>query len=162
MLTGCSSPSIHQSPPRSLRTANALPTALDPVFSFRKQSLFLHDRSLNLATPNQMINFERERIGYRAITEAEQAAREGHYFRFWWRTKRPARVTVRLEYRQAKLGAHVQAQEVEVEAARRGTFQTNFEVIGDNYHKNGHVTAWRALIIENGKIVAQKQSFLWN
>jgi len=162
LVSGCSTSTVHQAQPRSLHTVNALPLAIDPAFSFRKNSIFLHDRSLNLTTSNQMINFERERIGYGAISEAEKAAREGHYFRFWWRTKRSAHVTVRLEYRQAKLGAAVQVQEVEVEASQRGTFQTNFKVIGDRYHKDGRVTDWRALIIENGKIVAQKQSFLWN
>jgi hypothetical protein len=28
--------------------------------------------------------------------------------------------------------------------------------------EDGKVTAWRAVLIENGKIVALNQSFLWN
>ena len=70
-------------------------------------------------------------------------------------------MTVRLEYRQQNLEAYVQAQEVDVPAAK-GTIETKFKVVADSYHQEGKVIAWRALLIENGKIVALTQSFLWN
>jgi len=161
VLAGGCAVSVPQSQPRLLQKANVLPLALDPAFSFRKSGLFLQDKKIDKPTSNQMIDFERERLRYRAVSENAVRAREGHYYNFWWRAERPAHVTVRLEYRQETLGAYVQAQEVEVDALK-GTIETKFTVIGDRYHQDGRVIAWRALIIENGKIVALTQSFLWN
>lgn len=161
LVGGCAGPGAPQAQPRLLRKANVLPLALDPAFSFRKTKLFFHDRKLEKPTTSRMVNFERERMDYGTVTDTEMQAREGNYFDFWWRAERTAHVTVRLEYRQQNLGAYVQAQEVDVPAAH-GTVQTKFKVVGDSYLQDGRVIAWRALLIENGKIVALTQSFLWN
>ena len=160
---GCVAPAPAPCPPqpRLLRKADVLPLALDPAFSFRKTKLFQHDRKLEKPTTSEMINFERERTNYGAVAGTEIEAREGNYFDFWWRAERVANVTVRLEYRQQNLEAYVQAQEVDVPAAK-GTIETKFKVVADSYHQEGKVIAWRALLIENGKIVALTQSFLWN
>ena len=160
LAAGCVGPAP-QPKARVLQKANVLPLALDPAFSFRKTKLFLHDRKLEKPTTSDMVNFERERLGFGAVAIDEFQAREGHYFDFWWRAERPANVTVRLEYQQQKLGAYVLAQEIDVPAAR-GTIETKFKVVGDDYREYGKVIAWRALLIENGKIVALTQSFLWN
>jgi hypothetical protein len=158
---GCAGPAL-QPKPRLLRQANVLPLALNDSFSFRKTRLFLHDRILEKKkTASHMISFERERMGFGAVTNEENAAKEGHYFDFWWRAERRANVTVRLEYQQQNLGAYVQAQEVDVPNAC-GTIETKFSVIGDRYHQDGRVISWRALLIENGKVVALTQSFLWD
>lgn len=161
---GCASPVCKpQAPqPRLLRHANVLPLALNDQFSFRKTRLFLHDLALERKqTTSHMISFERERFKFGAVSLAEQAAREGHYFDFWWRAERRADLTVRLEYQQQNLGSYVQAQEVDVPNAC-GTIETKFNVTGDRYHQDGRVISWRALLIENGKVVALTQSFLWN
>lgn len=161
LACGCAGPGPAQSQPRLLTKANVLPLALDPAFSFRKTSLFFHDRKLDKRSTNEMVSFERERLNYGAVAGDEMEAREGNYFNFWWRARRPAHLTVRLEYRQQNLGAYVQAREVDVPAAL-GTVETKFKIVGDDYHQDGRVTAWRALLIENGKVVALTQSFLWN
>ena len=96
----------------------------------------------------------------RAVTAFDQRQRYGNYFDFFWRAKRPSDVTVRLEYRQEKLHEHVQAQEISYRNAR-GTRKTEFKVIGDDYFDDGRVIAWRCLLIENGRIVAQNRSFMW-
>ena len=74
--------------------------------------------------------------------------------------KRPANVTVRLEYRQEKLRSFVQAREITYLNAK-GNIKTAFTIIGDDYLQDGRVTAWRCLLIENGRIVAEDRSFLW-
>ena len=159
---GCAGPVCHQPQPRLLHKANVLPLALDNAFSFRKTKLFLHDRVLEKKpTTDLMIAFERERMNYGVSANDELAAREGHYFDFWWRAQRRANLTVRLEYQQQNLGAYVQAQEIDVPNAL-GTVETKFNVIGDRYHQDGRVISWRALLIENGKVVALTQSYLWN
>ena len=68
---------------------------------------------------------------------------------------------MRFEYRQANLGSYVQARELVFPGAK-GSCKAEFNIIGDDYFEDGRVTAWRALVIENGKIVALNQSFLWN
>ena len=147
--------------PVPLDRANVLPLALDDAFEFRKTKLFLNDPDVQNIGNHPMIQFERNRINFGAVTNYDRIQRYGHYFTFFWRAERPADLTVRLEYRQERLGSHVQAQEIHYKNVR-GSQKTDFTVIGDDYNEDGKVTAWRALLIENGKIVGLNQSFLWN
>lgn len=173
----CTSAALAASAPkpavRVLTRVDALPVALDDNFQFRKTKLFLLSetppkmrRSLfSSATTNpgiaeMSLGFERSYRMHGAITAADRNQRYGNYFDFFWRVKRPATVTVRLEYRQEKLRAFLQAREVTYESAK-GNHKTEFAIIGDDYLQDGRVTAWRCLLIENGKIVAENRSFLW-
>src|ERR1700736_1658626 len=54
------------------------------------------------------IMFERQYRLFGAVTKLDRRDRYGNYFDFFWRAKRPADVTGRLEYRQENLHAHVQ------------------------------------------------------
>lgn len=148
-------------PAQLLPNANPLPLAIDDSVQFRKTSIFVNDPKRQRVTTSEMIDFERQRANYGAILTADRLARYGYYYTFYWRTKRPANLTLRFEYRQEKLGAHVLAQEIPYPDAK-GSYQSKFQVIGDDYGDEGRVTAWRALLIENGKIVALNQSFLWD
>ena len=148
-------------PAHLLEKAKVLPLALDDQFQFRKVIMFLNDPKKFKTTNNAMINFERERVNFKALTAADREQRVGQYFTFLWRTGRKADITVRLEYRQENLGSFVQAREVACKEAR-GSMKTAFEIIGDDYLDDGRVTAWRALLIENGRIVGLTQSYLWN
>lgn len=167
-----------QPTPKVLTTVNSLPVALSDDFQFRKTKIFLLTetppkvkRSISSAmssNPNNptagiaeaSIGFERSYRLHGAITAADRNQRYGNYFDFFWRTKRPANVTVRLEYRQEKLRAFLQAREVTYENAK-GSNKTEFTIIGDDYLQDGRVTAWRCLLIENGRIVAENRSYLW-
>ena len=106
------------------------------------------------------IRFERSYRLFGAVTKLDQRERMGNYFDFFWRARRTADLTVRLEYKQEKLHAHVQAQEVFYPQAR-GSHKTAFKVVGDDYFDDGRVIAWRCLLIENGQIVAETHSYLW-
>ena len=173
-----------QEEPRLLAKVTPLPVALNKDFEFRKTKLyFLSERqlrgqakpasaSLKQSAANEAyskaatsqdvsITFEREYRLFGAVTNLDKRQRYGNYFDFFWRAKRPANVTVRLEYRQEKLHAQVQAQEVSYPNVR-GTQKTEFKVIGDDYFDDGKVIAWRCLLIENGAVVAENRSFLWD
>ena len=167
-----------QPPSRVLTKVDVLPVALSDDFQFRKTKLFhltvtppKSKRSLSStlsSNPNNptagiaemSLGFERTYRMHGAITAADRNQRYGNYFDFFWRAKRPANVTVRLEYRQEKLRAFLQAREVTYENVK-GNNKTEFAIIGDDYLQDGRVTAWRCLLIENGKIVAENRSFLW-
>jgi hypothetical protein len=107
-----------------------------------------------------MLNFERQHINFGAVTNYGRQQRYGGYYSFFWRATRKADLTIRFEYRQLKLGSFVQAQE-RVYPSAKGSYESKFAVIGDDYNNEGKVTAWRAILIEDGKIVALNQSFLW-
>ena len=156
LLASCAAPPK----PVELATASVLPLALDSDFEFRKVKRFLNQPEIFEETLNEAINHERSRVNFGALSADERQQRQGTYFDFFWRAKRPANLTVRLEYRQAKLGNAVRAQEVAYEQAK-GSVKTSFAVIGDNYLWDGPVTAWRCLLIENNRIVAFTQSYLW-
>ena len=102
----------------------------------------------------------RRRIRLLERSKEEIQVEETLVFDFFWRAKRPADVTVRLEYRQEKLHDFVQAQEISY-ANVRGTRKTEFKVVGDDYFDDGRVIAWRCLLVENGRIVAENRSYLW-
>ena len=105
-------------PARLLDKAKVLPLALNDDFQFRKVIMFLNDPKKFKITNNAMINFERERMNYKALTAIDREQRFGQYFTFFWRTTRKADITVRLEYRQENLGSFVQAREVVCREAR--------------------------------------------
>jgi len=170
--------------PKVVEKVTPLPVALDKDFEFRKTKLFFlsekgpkpsekaRETTSKIGgksnSPNQKIatlqdaplTFERQYRLYGAVTGLDQRQRFGDYFDFFWRSKRPSDVTVRLEYRQEKLHEHVQAQEITYRNVH-GTHKTEFKVIGDDYFDDGRVIAWRCLLIANGRIVAENRSFLW-
>ena len=141
--------------------ATVLPLALDDTIQFRKQIIQLNDPRLYKPSFDSMIQFERSRPYYGAINSYERRARWGHYFVFLWRATRKADLTLRFEFRQQELGAYVQAKELNYKDAK-GSYRSEYDIIGDRYVEDGKVNGWRALLIENGKIVALTQSFLWN
>jgi hypothetical protein len=172
--------------PRIVEKPAPLPIALNKDFEFRKTKLyFLSEQAPKQSqrarqttstfkpggsgsSPSQKtltlqdvpITFERQYRLFGAVTQLDQRQRFGDYFDFFWRAKRHADVTVRLEYRQEKLHDHVQAQEISYRNVR-GTHKTEFKVIGDDYLDDGRVIAWRCLLIENGRIVAENRSYMW-
>jgi hypothetical protein len=171
--------------PKVIDKVTPLPMGLDPNFEFRKTKLFFmsekgpkpseraRDSSSKVGgkksdQPGQKtttaqdapIVFERQYRMYGAVTGLDMRQRYGNYFDFYWRTKVPSDVTVRLEYRQEKLHQHTQGQEITYRNVR-GTHRTEFKVIGDDYFDDGRVIAWRCLLIANGRIVAENRSFLW-
>ena len=180
-----------QQQPRLVTRAGPLPTALNEDFQFRKIKLYhltelaLGQEKSNTNTDQTVqgtgkggklastapssktttvqdasIRFERQYHLFGAVTKLDQRERMGNYFDFFWRARRTADLAVRLEYKQEKLHAHIQAQEVFYQGAR-GSIKTSFKVVGDDYFDDGRVIAWRCLLIENGRVVAETHSYLW-
>jgi hypothetical protein len=143
-----------------------VPLALDDAFNIRKVFTLLIDPATQQKAlqagglGNGWLRAEVERRYFGAVSGMERRSREGHYYTVHWSTARAADVRVRMEYRQQKLGLHVQSME-RLYPRVKGAQKTEFSVIGDDYHDDGAVTAWRITLIENGRIVAVTQSFLW-
>jgi hypothetical protein len=170
--------------PKLLAKVTPLRVALNKDFEFRKTQLYLLSEKApkqaaqkkasslspgalsstapqrTIVSQDSSIAFERQYRLFGAVTQLDQHQRFGNYFDFFWRAKRPADLTVRLEYRQEKLHALVQAQEISYPNVH-GNHKTEFKVIGDDYFDDGRVIAWRCLLIENGQVVAENRSYLW-
>jgi hypothetical protein len=139
-----------------------LPLALDDAYEIEKVFTVLIDPEVTGKIDTPWLRIERDRRYFGAINEFERRLRDGHTYTVRWKAnaKSSSDITVRFEYRQQKLGSHVQAQEVRYPAAS-GSMRTEFAVQGDDYHQDGQVTAWRMLLIEQGRVVGLQQSFLW-
>ena len=176
--------------PRLVDRAGPLPMALNHDFQFRKTKLYFLTEvepgqektnpdqqsvqatgkggklgntapsSKSTTVQDASIRFERPYRLFGAVTKLDRRERVGNYFDFFWRARRAADLTVRLEYKQEKLHAHIQAQEIFYPQAR-GSRKSAFKVVGDDYFDDGRVIAWRCLLIENGQIVAETHSYLW-
>ena len=162
VLAGCATP---EGPATRLDKANILPLELDDDYQFRKilTSVFdpnLDEQRVSSAKTGGVIDFERARRTWGAVDSLEVSKRHGSYFTFFWRTSRDSDVTLRLEYRQAGLGNYVMAQERYFPAAR-GSHRSTFQVTGDEFLENGLVSAWRALLIVDGRVVTLRQSSMW-
>ncbi len=161
-----------------LAKVDPLPVALSNDFEFRKAKLFSLGRTsdaqqkkkkysgghsgnrVTAAVAEAAINFEPRYRLYGAVTALDERERTGNYFDFFWRAKRNADLTVRLEYRQEALRSFTQAREIHC-AKARGHHRTEFAIVGDDFFDDGRVTAWRCLLVENGHIVAETKSYLW-
>ena len=147
-------------------SADPLPLALNDDFKIEKVFSLLIDPAVTGASKptetSSWLQMETARRYFGAINNFERRARDGHAYTIHWRV-RPAtkgEVTVRFEYRQKKLGSHVQTQAV-VYPQASGAMRTEFAVQGDEYHQDGAVIAWRILLIEDSRVVGLQQSFLW-
>src|SRR5439155_19921729 len=117
-----------QEQPRLLDRVVPLPMALSDDFQFRKTKLYLLTEtapgqektsstdsmqsttkggklsstapsSKSTTVQNASIRFERQYRLFGAVTRLDQRERFGNYFDFFWKARRVANLTVRLEYR---------------------------------------------------------------
>jgi hypothetical protein len=150
--------------PLPIEKADVLPLAISDDFEFRKFEIFRNAVSIPGATPiptkDLMVDFERKHRQWGAIDGADYSARTGQYFDFFWRAKRPANLTLRLEYRQANLKNYVQAREASYMNVK-GNRESEFAIVGHDYETDGPITSWRAILIEDRRIVALLQSRTW-
>jgi hypothetical protein len=150
--------------PVPIESANVLPLAIDDAFEFRKFQIFRNAVIVPGATPiptkDLMVDFERKHRLWGALDGADVSARTGQYFTFFWRAKRPADITIRLEYRQANLKNYVQGRELNYPNAK-GSHASEFAILGNDYETDGPITSWRAILIEGRKILALLQSRTW-
>ena len=82
--------SFSAEPAHLLDKANVLPLALDDQIQFRKVVMFLNDPKKFKPTKNLMIQFDRDRMNFGALTAVDREQRLGQYFTFFWRTDRKA------------------------------------------------------------------------
>ena len=81
LIASCTAPPK----PVELVSAPVLPLALDNDFEFRKVKRFLNQPETFQPTQNEVINFERSRANFGALSADERQQRQGTYFDVFWR-----------------------------------------------------------------------------
>lgn len=112
-------------------------------------------------TDEAMIDFEYRRKLLGAVDNDDKHERWGNYFTIFWKVDdRSAPATIQLHYRQAQSGPQIFLREKTVASPERKN-TTKFTIIGDEYAEGGAVTQWKATIVQNGSVVDEFESYLW-
>ena len=142
-----------------------LPVEQDESVSLNKIYTYLNDSDPRRKAPpppdNQMMLYEPKYWDHGAILAKDRLDRQGNIFVINWQNDgEPSDFTVRLDYRQAMTRERVMTK---TQAYKNfdGYEKTVLKVTGDEYLRGGVVHSWRISIVRNGKIVAQKKSFIW-
>ena len=133
-----------------------------PGGSVSKVKIYRLDPSQRITATDPAIRFERQHYTYGAVSHAELLNRAGQYYNVFWKAAdRSQPATVRFEYRQRETGLNVKVKEMEVSDVRRSNV-TPFEVIGEEFSKDGPVTSWRVSVVRGKEQLVAYESFLWN
>ena len=150
--------------PLPMENVDVLPLAINDNFEFRKFEIFRNAPPVPGATPiltkDLMIDFERKHRLWGALDAYDNSSKTVQYFTFFWRAKKPANLTIRLEYRQSNLKNYVQGRELNYPNAK-GSHTSEFAIVGNDYETDGPITSWRAILIEDRRIVGLLQSRTW-
>ena len=126
-----------------------------------KVNYFKLDSSKRKSSAEQSITFEQRYYLYGAVTTEDIAAREGVYYRVHWSVKDTSSpVILVLHYRQSETGAVEHTKEITPDRIQSSN-TTEFSVIGDEFKKNGHVTAWKVSLMRGKEEIASHRSYLW-
>lgn len=110
-----------------------------------------------------MVRGEQLKRLYGAVSMAERADRLGQYFTAQWSDPGgvgSGEVEVRFEYQQGATGSQIKRMSRSFPASE-GAGTAEFAVIGQDYFKGGRVLAWKITLTRGGKVLASRQSYLW-
>jgi hypothetical protein len=145
-----------------IQTAATLPEkmALDPKVKITKIHAVENNAS-NKSSDNTALDFEKKYWNHGAILQSEKDAREGQIYVVSWKNSgTPDNLKARFEYRQVKTKDRVNSQVVDFPGAS-GTKRAIFQVVGQDFAKNGPVYSWRLSILRGDQVVAMERSFIW-
>ncbi|MFH1067702.1 MAG: hypothetical protein V1746_07355 [bacterium] len=138
-----------------------LPVQLDKRVGVGKIYDFLNDATITKTGGNRPLNFELKYFSHGAVTKEQKKQKAGWYYVVHWGNDgAPADFTLRFDYRQAKTKDEVHSLSVKFPKAA-GSHKASFSVVGDAYQNGGKITSWRAAVVRDGVIVAQKKSYVW-
>lgn len=110
-----------------------------------------------------MVKMDKERRLHGAVSMAERRDRLGQYYTLLWND--PAGVDqgdveLVFQYQQGASASRVKRMHRTFPSAEsKGTVE--FAVIGDDYFKGGKVLAWKATLQRGKRVIATRQSYLW-
>ncbi|MES2439860.1 MAG: hypothetical protein V4584_12360 [Verrucomicrobiota bacterium] len=110
-----------------------------------------------------MVKMEKDRRLHGAVSMAERRQKLGQYYTLVWNDSAGAgqgEVELILQYQQGASASRVKRM-VRSFPSSAAEGKAEFAVIGDDYFKNGRVLAWKATLQRGNKVVATRQSYLW-
>lgn len=122
----------------------------------------LRDQNRN-AGDEPMVRMEKERRLRGAVSMAERKERLGQYYTLLWDDPSGAGqggVEVTFEYQQGATASLVKRLVKSFPASETNGI-AEFAVIGENYFKGGKVLAWKATLQRGKRVIATRQSYLW-
>lgn len=107
-----------------------------------------------------MVQNEKLRRLFGAVSLAERKGRLGQYYTVIWNADAGVEKQIVFHYQQGGSGSRIKEMRRKIPA---GTSEgkEEFTVIGDDYFDNGRVLAWKMDLIAGGETIASKQSYLW-
>lgn len=105
-----------------------------------------------------MVRNEKLRRLYGAVSLQERKERLGQYYTVLWNADAGAEKEIVFRYQQG--GSRIKEMHRKIPS---GTSEgkVGFNIIGDNYFKNGRILAWKMDLVVGGKTIATKKSYLW-
>jgi hypothetical protein len=126
------------------------------------KQFFLRNQALD-QSGEQMVRMEKERHLHGAVSMAERRAKLGQYYTLLWND--PAGVgqgpvELVLEYQQGATASRIKRMTKSFPASQ-AEGSVEFAVIGEDFTKGGKVLAWKATVTRGKRVLATRQSYLW-
>lgn len=119
--------------------------------------VFRHRDTELLGNDAAMVRGDQQYVMFQKLSNQERADTLGQYYTIKRReAEKPA--VVEFNYLQSRTGSEVLTKKIPLAIGDQRAF---FSVIGKNFIENGRVLAWKVDLIEDNKLVATEQSYLW-
>ena len=122
----------------------------------------LRDQAL-IDTEEPMVKMEKERRLHGAVSMAQRRNKLGQYYTLLWNDPSGVDngdVEVIFEYQQGASASLVKRL-IQKFPASDSKNKAEFAVIGDDYFKGGRVLTWKATLRRGKRMIATRQSYLW-
>ncbi len=110
-----------------------------------------------------LVRNEKVRRLHGAISASEQRDRLGQYYTVLWNDPEGAGTGVPeivFEYQQGGSASRIKRMTSTFESSA-GSGRAEFSVTGDDYFEGGRVLAWKATLRRGDRVLATRQSYLW-
>ncbi len=110
-----------------------------------------------------MVKMEKDRRLHGAVSMAERREKLGQYYTLIWNDPSGAGqgdAELVFQYQQGASASRVKRM-VRSFSSSETTGKAEFAVIGSDYFQNGRVLAWKATLQRGKKVIATRQSYLW-
>jgi hypothetical protein len=110
-----------------------------------------------------MVKMEKERRLHGAVSMAERRDKLGQYYTLLWNDPAGAgqgEVELVFQYQQGASASRVKRM-IKSFPSTESKGSAEFAVIGDDYFKGGKVLAWKATLQRGKRVIATRQSYLW-
>ncbi len=137
----------------------ALAACSGPMEPLTVKQFTLRDQDSGVVD-DPMVQNEKLRRLYGAVSIEERKQRLGQYYTVLWNADAGAEKEIVFRYQQGGSGSRIKEMRRTLPAGQ-AQGKEEFTVIGDNYFENGRVLAWKIDLTANGETIASKQSYLW-